>query len=158
MKYQVQLAKILKDRENIEQIESTIGKVVSPPPNLRISIWNGKVILESNQLYMNDRLFSDHTRKFKLDGDIDDINLTLEKNEVTGITTPPVLPFVPAPAPPAPWAVQGTKGAMKGKGEYKANGTIINTDTLKKGDEVKLTPTENSQVWFVDFKVRKLGG
>jgi len=155
--YGAKLAKLWKELENQEVVESTMGKVISPPPNLRISIWNNSVILEPTQLYMNDRLFDDHTRKFKIDGNVDNIDLTLEKNEVTEIVTPPILPFVPAPAPPPPWSVKG-KGAMIGKGTYKTNGTIVNTDTLKIGDLVKLTPTENIQIWFVDFKVRKLGG
>lgn len=155
--YGAKLAKLFRELENKEMTESTIGNVVSPPPNLRISIWNNSVILEPTQLYMNDRLFDDHTRKFEIDGKVYEIDLTLEKNEVTDIITPPVLPYVPAPAPPPPWSVKG-KGAMKGKGTYKTNGTIVNTDTLKKGDLVKLTPTEDIQIWFVDFKVRKLGG
>jgi len=153
--YGAKLAKLWKELENQEIIESTIGKVISPPPNLRVSIWNNSVILEPTQLYMNDRLFDDHTRKFEIDGEVSEIDLNLEKNEVTDIIIPPVLPFIPAPAPPPPWAVKG-KGAMKGKGTYKTNGTIVNTDTLKKGDLVKLTPAGVGQIWFVDFKVRKL--
>lgn len=155
--YGAKLAKLWKKLENQEIIESTIGEVISPPPNLRVSIWNSSVILEPYQLYMNDRLFDDHTRKFEIDGKVCEIDLTLEKNEVTEISEPPVLPFVPAPAPPPPWSVKG-KGAMKGKGTYKTSGTIVNTDTLKKGDLVKLTPTEVAQIWLVDFKIRKLGG
>ena len=155
MDYKNELAKLFKERENKKIVTATIGEVIEAPPNLRVSIWNKQVILEPNQLYMNDRLFNDHTRDYSLEGDIEDIDLTLEKNEITNAVIPPVLPYVPNPTPPAPWSFKG-EGAMKGSGTYKAKGTIINTDTLKVGDKVKLTPTESFQVWFVDFKVRKV--
>ncbi len=142
-KYSVQLAKILREMENPTQIGPTIGEVVSAPPNLRISIWNGNVILEPSQLYMNDRLFDDHTREYEVDGEVTEQSMTVNSSDMT---------------------LEG-QGPHKhsllswgGTGTYKAKGTIVNTDTLKKGDLVKVTPTEDIQIWFVDFKVRKLGG
>lgn len=143
MKYEEKLAKLLAERNNFEVWESVVGRVVSPPPKLRISIWSGDVILEPHQLYMNDRLFNDHTREYSLEGKITEQNMTVSSSDMTKAGQGPHLHMLKS------WA---------GKGTYKAEGTIVNTDTLKEGDLVKVTPTEAGQKWFVDFKVRKLGG
>ena len=147
MNYQTKLAKLFHSKTNKDPFEATIGKVLAPPPNLRVSIWNGQVILEPGQLYMNDRLFNDHTRNYSLEGNITEQTMSVSPSQITG---------------------EGSRDdpnhnphkleSWGGTGTYKAEGTIVNTDTLKKGDLVKLTPTENGQIWFVDFKVRKLGG
>lgn len=142
MKYSARLVKMLKQRENIDHFESIVGRVVSAPPQLKISIFEGKVILQPDQLYMNDRLFDDYTREYKLEGTIDSIQINAtSKNILTG-----------------PGPHQHEHGTIEGKGKYKAKGTIVNTCTLIEGDIVKLTPTQNGQLWFVDYKVRKLGG
>lgn len=143
MKYQALLSKLLKSKDNLEPFESTIGKVITPPPKLTISIWNGQVILETNQLYMNDRLFNDHKRNYSLEGEIIEENIDITTSDMTKAGQGPH---------------KHTLISFSGNGSYKAKGKITNTDTLKKGDLVKLTPTENGQIWFVDFKVRKLGG
>ena len=90
-------------------------------------------------LYMNDRLFDDYTRTYKLEGTLDEITINATSSNNTcgaGYSNP--------------------HGTIEGSGEYKANGTIINTDTLKVGDLVKVTPTEDGQKWIVDFKIRKI--
>lgn len=143
MKYQALLSKILKSKDNLEPFESTIGRVVTPPPKLTISIWNGQVILEPNQLYMNDRLFNDHIRDYSLEGEITEESIDITASDMTKAGQGPH---------------KHTLIGFSGSGSYKASGKITNTDTLKKGDLVKLTPTESGQIWFVDFKVRKLGG
>ena len=143
MKYKEQLAKLLIAKNNFEEWESIVGKVLSPPPGLRVSIYKGAVILETHQLYMNDRLFDDHTRLYSLEGEITEQSMKVESSDMT-------------PAGQGPHKHKLTDWG--GSGAYKAEGTIVNTDTLKTGDLVKVTPTENGQKWFVDFKVRKLGG
>ena len=141
MDYSTQLANMWKNRENKKIIGVTIGKVIEAPPNLRISIWNKQVILEPTQLYMNDRLFGDHTRTFEIEGDITEQSMTVDSSLMTKAGSGPHLHDLKS------W---------EGTGSYKSNGTIVNTDTLKVGDLVKLTPTEDFQVWFVDHKVRKV--
>ncbi len=164
-KYGAKLSKFFKKLENEDIIESTVGRVISPPPNLRISIWNNSVILESTQLYMNDRLFNDHTREYKLEGTIGAIDVTTSKQDIKDYIAPFLLKK-DAPGDvtsPNKWINTIGKsqiiGTSTGNRDLKiTEGTIVNTDTLKIGDLVKLTPTENAQIWFVDFKVRKLGG
>lgn len=127
---------MFKDRENPDIFEATIGTVLSPPPKLRISIWDGETILEPEHLYLNDRLFDDYTRQYMLTGEITKYSLKNTTNtEVASNHSHPIKNLV-------------------GNGSYEASGTFINTDTLKAGDLVKLTPTENGQKWFVDYKVR----
>lgn len=128
---------MFKDRENPDIFEATIGTVLSPPPKLRISIWDGETILESEHLYLNDRLFDDYTRQYMLTGEV---------TEYSFENTTSSEPVGEHPAHPIK--------KLTGKGGYKAKGTFINTDTLKEGDLVKLTPTENGQKWFVDYKIR----
>lgn len=164
-KYGAKLSKLLKKLENEDIIEATVGRVISPPPNLRISIWNNSVILEPTQLYMNDRLFNDHTREYKLEGTIGAIDVTTSKQDIKDYIAPL---FLKKDAPgdvtsPNQWintiGESQIIGTSTGSRDLKiTEGTIVNTDTLKIGDLVKLTPTENAQIWFVDFKVRKLGG
>lgn len=142
MKYQAKVAKMFKERENKEnEFEICIGKVISPPPALQISIYNGEVILYPEQLYMNDRLFDDHIRDFKIDGKLESIKI--DSTTSTG------------KAGEGPHS--HTHSTIEGSGEYRASGKITNTDTLKVGDFVKVTPVENGQIWIVDFKIRKIG-
>lgn len=140
-KYQEALAKMFKQYENTDLFEPVLGVVIEGFPNLRISIYSGQVILGIDKLYMNDRLFDDYTRTYKLEGQITEYNF----DNITSSE-----PVSNHPAHPIK--------KLSGKGTYKAEGTFINTDTLKAGDLVKVTPTENGQMWFIDYKVRFLGG
>lgn len=141
MKFEELLTSMLKERENPEVIfESCIGEVIEAPPNLTISIWSGEIILNSDLLYMNDILFNDYTRSYKLNGTINSIEIeTTSSNGEVG-----------------PGPHKHPHGKIIGKGKYETSGTIINTCTLKKGDLVKVTPVKNAQKWIVDFKIREL--
>lgn len=39
-----------------------------------------------------------------------------------------------------------------------ANEVLMEIDVLKIGDYVKVSPAEDEQKWFVDYKVKKVGG
>ena len=139
-KYQEELAKMFKQYENPDPFKPVLGVVIEGFPNLRISIYSGQVILGIDKLYMNDRLFDDYTRTYKLEGQITEYDFQNTTNtKVASNHTHPIK-------------------TLAGKGTYKAEGTFINTDTLKVGDLVKVTPTDNGQMWFIDYKVRFLGG
>lgn len=132
-------AKFLKGLETPKNFQVCIGEVIKAPPELTISILDGRFILYPHMLYMNDRLFDDYTRTYKLVGTLDKITINAtSSNKPCGLGT------------------TNPHGTIEGNGEYKANGTFINTDTLKKGDLVKVTPTEKGQKWIVDFKIRKI--
>lgn len=132
-------AKFLKGLETSKNFQVCIGEVIKAPPELTISILDGRFILYPHMLYMNDRLFDDYTRTYKLEGTLDKITINAtSSNKPCGL------------------GATNQHGTIEGSGEYKANGTFINTDTLKKGDLVKVTPTEKGQKWIVDFKIRKI--
>lgn len=132
-------AKFLKGLETPKNFQVCIGEVIKAPPELTISILDGRFILYPHMLYMNDRLFDDYTRTYKLEGTLDEITINATSaNKPCGL------------------GATNPHGTIEGNGEYKANGTFINTDTLKKGDLVKVTPTEKGQKWIVDFKIRKI--
>ena len=132
-------AKFLKGLETPKNFQVCIGEVIKAPPELTISILDGRFILYPHMLYMNDRLFDDYTRTYKLVGTLDKITINAtSSNKPCGL------------------GATNPHGTIEGNGEYKANGTFINTDTLKIGDLVKVTPTEKGQKWIVDFKIRKI--
>lgn len=133
------VTKFLKGLETPKNFQVCIGEVIQAPPELTISILDGRFILYPHMLYMNDRLFDDYTRTYKLEGTLDEITINAtSSNKPCGL------------------GATNQHGTIEGNGEYKANGTFINTDTLKVGDLVKVTPTENGQKWIVDFKIRKI--
>ena len=133
------VAKYFKSFNKEKEFQPCIGTVIEAPPQLTISILNGKVILYPRMLYMNDRLFDDYTRQYSLEGEITEYQFD---------NTTKSDPVSTHPAHPIP--------KLAGSGTYKAQGTIVNTCTLKVGDLVKVTPTEKGQMWFVDYKVRKI--
>ena len=59
-------AKFFKGLETPENFQVCIGEVIKAPPKLTISILDGRFILYPHMLYMNDRLFDDYTRTYKL--------------------------------------------------------------------------------------------
>lgn len=141
MDYKRIMNKMMKERENVPvEFEPCIGKVIKAPPDTTISILDGQVTLYPHMLYMNDRLYDDYTREFDITGTITEITLNTTSSNIE--------------AGPGPHKHE--HGTIKGDGKYKAFGTIINTDTLKVGDYVKVVPTEKGQKWFIDSKFRKV--
>lgn len=132
-------AKFFKGLLPEEKPQVCIGEVIVPPPKLTINILDSEVILYPYMLYMNDRLFDDYTREYSLIGEIGSITInatSFNKPCGKGNSNP--------------------HGTISGSGNFSSKGTIINTCTLKVGDLVKVTPTENGQKWIVDCKIRKI--
>jgi len=63
--YEVELAKHFKSLKNPPKIGPVIGVVITPPPNLQISILDGSIILYADQLYINDSLLDDYEREYQ---------------------------------------------------------------------------------------------
>lgn len=138
MNHKEEVAKFFRNMTPKPKFESCLGVVTKELPELTISIKDSSIILYPRMLYMNDRLFDDYTRKYSLEGEITEYSFdNTTKSE----------PVPPHPAHPIK--------NLAGNGTYKAEGTIINTCTLKVGDLVKVTPAQNG-MWFVDYKVRKI--
>lgn len=135
------LAKFLKTLEPKKTFEPCLGVVIKAPPQLTIHIKSANYTLYPRMLYMNYRLFDDYTRLYELHGEITEQKMNLSASSET-------------PSGCGPHT--HTQTSFTASGTYKAKGTIVNTCTLKVGDLVKVTPTENGQMWFVDYKVRKI--
>lgn len=138
------LAKVLKGLDPIESIGSIVGEVLEPYPNLKISILSGQVILYPEQLYINEMLLVGYEREYETDGS--KITMTAQTElalaGVAGSATEPTTGHL--------------HSIILDENNYQSKGKIKLTDTLKKGDLVKLTPTADDQTWFVDYKVKKV--
>lgn len=135
------MTKIINKNKARDDFEVCIGTVIEAPPTLKIKVLNEELTLEyPKHLYLNNRLRWDYKREFTIEGEITEEDMTVESSSMTKAGQGPH---------------DHTLKSFKAKGKYKSTGTITNTDTLKVGDLVKLTPTANGQKWFVDYKVLK---
>lgn len=130
----INLIKDIVKKEN-RVPKTIIAAVETIPPNLTVK-YNGNII-PSSMIYCYDNLLINYTRKFSIDGNVEDVDLMLEKNDITNLMSAPVLPFKSESVPP-PYSIAGGEGAIKGAGTYKTTGTIKMTDTLKVGDLVEV--------------------
>lgn len=158
MSWENLIAKELKSRDNPDLIGACIGTVISPLPNLKISILNGAVILNSEQLYitagLKEKLFKTEVRGYK-SGDIairpltyavnkevmDDDNFPKSREKIIAETGENKLYEI-------------TNLELFDKNNIK----IKLWFELKKGDEVLILPTVSEQQFFVIDKVEKVGG
>lgn len=127
--WDVELAKLFKERDKKSNIGPCVGKVVGIVP-LQISILDGNIVLQENQLYITEGLLKKEY-KFELTAgdDIGDI----------AITSKPANPLISINI--------NDKDKTKLTLHFK----------LKVGDEVLLVPAENEQVFFIVDKVHKVG-
>ncbi len=153
MSYQTKIARLFKSFENKKNIGSIIGKVISPYPNLTISIFEGQVILYPEQLYINKLLTDTYIRDFEMEKS----KFELKGNKFKLDALPGVImDTTPSGARPIGSIPEGQVSNLEFTGEATQSGKVKLIDTLKYGDLVKLTPTINEQIWFVDYIVRKV--
>jgi hypothetical protein len=130
MSWDTDLAKKFKQRENPASIGNIVGKVISPLPDLQISILDAQVILRQDQLYCCDSVLADYSREFSSTSTGSIITTTDD--------TPPI-----------------TSDYVVLK-SLTNTGTITFTDTLVAGDLVLLIPAQGEQIWFIVDKITKL--
>ena len=108
------LAKKIKGFENPNPTGSIVGEVISPMPNLKISIMDKQVILYPEQLYINTLLTDEYIREFE----IEDADFELSGDKFTLSATPFVINDT-TPGSPRPIATipegQTTKVEVGGK-------------------------------------------
>lgn len=151
--YQVEAAKIFQKLRNETPIGTVLGEVISPPPELKISILEGQIILYPDQLYMTDNLWNDYYRTYKIESEITE--MTREISEYNYTNTTATEKASPGPHTHDVKTLNGN-GSDESTGNYKAQGDFWFTDTLKKDDLVMLVPTVDEQTWFIVDKVRKV--
>jgi hypothetical protein len=151
--YQVEVAKMFRKLRNEKPIGTVLGEVINPPPELKISILEGQIILYPDQLHMTDHLWDDYFRTYKIESEITEMTRDISKYNYTNTTAT-------EKAPPGPH-IHGVKtlngsGSDESTGNYKAQGNFWFTNTLKKGDLVMLVPAVDEQTWFIVDKARKV--
>lgn len=107
----------------------SVGKVLSPPPDMRVA-WNN-IILEKEQIYLNEYWIPGHTRTHK--GHI----VSATQNRAGGSGAP---------------AFESHNHDIDN--DYTDEETL--TDTLKPGDLVSVYPQRGGQLFLIENKVVKL--
>lgn len=137
-----ELARLLKERENVPYFGPQTGIIVTPPPELSVALGD-KIILKKDRLIIAAHVLKDYKREFAIEGHI-------AFNDTDCGTTTPVND-----------GGMGASTHTHGIAEvhinttYKADGKITYTDTLVAGDEVILIPSMDNQTYIlVDKAVR----
>ncbi|MGB6129436.1 MAG: DUF2577 family protein [Psychrilyobacter sp.] len=149
--YQVEVAKMFRKLRNEKPIGTVLGEVISPPPELKISILEGQIILYPDQLHMTDHLWDDYFRTYKIESKITEMSRDIENYSFQNTTATEI-----ANLHKHPIKTLSGKGSDESTGDYKAQGDFWFTNTLKKGDLVMLVPTVDEQTWFIVDKARKV--
>lgn len=139
------MAQELKDRENPQMLGAILGIVMAPPPQLKISILNGTVMI--TDCYVLQNLLQGYRRM-----------VTVAEQTATGTGNGKGI---------AHTVIDGGMGASPHQHDVTTNVTIQTVglpnvtldfeDTLKVGDEVLLVVSPNNQTYFVIGKVQKMG-
>ena len=140
-----EIAKLIKGNKKIKGYGPIIGKIISPPPEIKISALSGKLILSKSYLYINDFLLSQYKRDISIDGQITFIDENCGETDLVndgGYNASLHLHEIVS---------------LEVDTDYEAEATINLVDTLKINDEVLLLPTESGQKFFIVCKVKQLG-
>ena len=136
-----ELARLLKERENIEHMGIQVGEVIAPLPDLQVKL-NENILLTKDHLRIAYHLCTDYQRPFQVEGTIKLADNDCGQTGSVGVGDH--------------GAHQHTLETVNIETEMTANGTIKLTDFLKAGDEVILIPTQDEQTYFLIDKVVKL--
>ncbi|MCT4605855.1 MAG: DUF2577 domain-containing protein [Marinisporobacter sp.] len=133
-----ELAKLFKERDNQPYLGPQTGMVLSPPPNIQVSLGD-KIILTKEHLVIAAHVLKDYQREIEVKGNI---QTNGEGGSITLQTSPPPTTYK---------VVSGSVGA-----QTTITGTMKYTDTLKKGDIVILVPSTDEQTYFLIDKAVRL--
>ena len=139
MNWANKLADEFKNRNNPSVLGAILGIVVSPPPNLKISILEGQVYI--TKVYVLDAVLEEHERAISMPFENLEGELTIQPYKTK----------------------REDKEVLESK-DYKINileikkKRITTKDTLKKGDEVLLISSQDNQIYFCIGRVTRLGG
>lgn len=166
MNWQIILSKILDEIKRNKNITQVIAKVESPPSNLTLKY--AEQVIPSKQIYCSNYLLPHYHRNYKIDGIIDNIELTTR--EISGTlknislsnstsTNPagegPHSHEVPSINASGSFESSGEgSGAIRGNGTYQSHKDLWLEDTLKQGDEVLVNIV--GVHWVVVSKITKM--
>lgn len=141
MKYVEKLAKEIKDNRNRDIIGCIIGKVISPPPNIAISILDGQVIIRKCYILKSALSGFKKTMTIPLTSAEGKTNTNIHNHFIDELSNNTNLSTHEHNI-----ISLGIKNA-----EVEFN------DELKKGDELLLISSQDNQIFFVIGKVEKIG-
>lgn len=139
MNWANKLADEFKSRNNPSVLGAILGIVVSPPPNLKISILEGQIYI--TKVYVLDAVLEEYERMIDMPFENLEGELTIQPYKTN----------------------REDKEVLEPK-DYKINilevkkKRITTKDTLKKGDEVLLISSQDNQIYFCIGRVTRLGG
>ena len=139
MNWANKLADEFKSRNNPSVLGAILGIVVSPAPNLKISILEGQIYI--TKVYVLDAVLEEYERMIDMPFENLEGELTIQPYKTN----------------------REDKEVLEPK-DYKINilevkkKRITTKDTLKKGDEVLLISSQDNQIYFCIGRVTRLGG
>ncbi len=166
MSWETTLEEIFNDIKKRANTTQVIAKIETPPPNLTLKY--AEQLIPTEQIYCSNYLLPHYHREYKIDGIIDNIELTTREisGEMTDITLNNTTNTSPAGEGPHTHNVPSINasgnfkssgkgsGAIKGNGTYQAHKDIWFEDTLKAGDEVLVNIV--GVYWIVVSKITKM--
>ncbi|WDV47147.1 DUF2577 family protein [Clostridiaceae bacterium M8S5] len=145
------LAKLFRERDNIEYMGPLIGEVTNAPPEIKITIGD-KIVLTKENLFFSSHILDDYEREFEIE-DSDDNTIKLEQKDA-GTTDEGVVP-----ESDTTYSTYSHKHDIKKINvatSFTSNGVIKFTNTIADGDKVILIPTANEMVYYVVDKAVSL--
>lgn len=123
-----ELAKMLRERDNMPYSGAMVGIVMSPPPTIKVALGD-KIILDREQLVISAHVLQNYSRQAEVTSTSGDLSFHLKNN-------PPSNDYTLT--------------------NLSTQTTINYTDTLKTGDEVILIPSRDEQTFFLIDKAVRL--
>jgi len=119
-----EFAKMFKTRENTSAIGPQIGEVIESPPNIKITILNGSVLLDKENSIFSAHILSGYQR-----------NITIPKTNSEGETSSTSV---------------GNHGSHNHDvTQIGLTGNLSFNDTLEKGDKVIVLPSSSHQLYYI---------
>ncbi|SNT18627.1 Protein of unknown function [Anaerovirgula multivorans] len=138
-----ELAMLFKERENAIYMGPQVGKVISPPPNIKVGLGD-KIILDKEDLIISAHVLDGYQREIEVTG-IRNTGLNASGGNMD---------FHLTGSPPSKnYTITGF--SIPQSILNKSDGTLKYMDTLNAGDEVILIPSNDHQKYYlVDKAVR----
>lgn len=125
----VELAKMFKERNNKSWSGIQVGVVEYEFPEIKIRLGD-VILLDKSKLLFSSHVLSGYEREFAIEGDLEFTDSDAGQTSVNSSHS---------------HSIQ----SLSVNTQYKSNGKIKLTDTLKKGDKVILVPTADEQYYYV---------
>ncbi|MBB6217501.1 hypothetical protein HNQ80_003622 [Anaerosolibacter carboniphilus] len=139
-----ELAMLFKERENVIYMGPQTGTVISPLPNIKVSLGE-KIILDKEELIISAHVLAGYQREMEITN-IKSTGFSSDSGDIDFHLT--------GSPPPKNYTITGL--SIPQSSTMKSEGTLKYTDTLKVGDQVILIPSSDNQKYYLIDKAVKL--